>query len=103
MSFHRAPLRLPRRALVRRPPARSPFSLDGISDFFSQGATALPATPAPGTVDEEVALLRRIAAQNDRFVDSEVRFRWLQIGAIVAIPLFGGMWKWLLGRNRSSS
>lgn len=63
----------------------------------------LPPTPAPGSPDEQTALLRRIAASHDRFVKQEERLRYIQIGAILAVPLAGAVWRLLLGKRNVPS
>lgn len=48
---------------------------------------------------ESIVLLRRIAAAQDRFVDNELRLRYIQIAAVLAIPLAGAVWRAILGRR----
>ncbi len=59
----------------------------------------LPPPPAPGSEGEDTALLRLIEAHHRQFTRHEIRLRYLQVGAILAIPLAGAVWRWILGRK----
>lgn len=66
----------------------------GLGNFWDVPQIPLPPMPAPGAADEQVALLRRVAANGEQFNAQDLQMRRVQIAATVALPVIASIWAW---------